>query len=408
MKNQGMEMEATFLTGDAVRRAISRLIAEHEELHWAVAWGTDMPIAAQLLKNIAKCKNVTFGLAFCQTDPKFVDALVGLKNCYVATRFAGGTYHPKVYCFRSGDKVSAVVGSANFTRGGMGKNHEACVELRGTMKDDALADLLTFTKESAKLGQRVTRSLADRYKLSCKRAERVPKPPRDPIAAISAATAGSLGSPLVTMTWSEYSQKVRNGGHHDIDGSLALLRTAQMWLARARSFHDLPPAHRKALAGVLGESQKSDAELDQEWGWFGSMRGAGDFANRIGENDTYMARAVDSIPQRGAVTRTDYDRFAKQFVRAFRSSQRTGGVATASRLLAMKRPDVFLCISKPNLSRASSEMGFAKNLVLEDYWDRVVEVIRAAEWYNAEKPDGPDGELWENRAAMLDAYLYEP
>ena len=73
--------------------------------------------------------------------------------------------------------------------------------------------------------------------------------------------------------------------------------------------------------------------------------------------------------RKGDVTREHYDRFASLFVQAFANSHRVGGVPTASRLLAMKRPDVFLCVSDPNLTAAAAEMGFAKStLKLDNYW----------------------------------------
>lgn len=137
------------------------------------------------------------------------------------------------------------------------------------------------------------------------------------------------------------------------------------------------------------------------------MRGAGDFANRIAENDEALARAVDGIPRSGEVTHDRNERFCKAFAEAFANSDRTGGVATASRLLAMKRPDTFICISKPNRESAAEAMAFSrKNLRLEDYWEQVVEPIRNSQWFNSPKPDGQDGELWEARAAMLDAIFY--
>lgn len=402
-------MEVSFLSGEAVGQAIERLIFAHDEIHWAVAWGSHTQISKHLVNNANKFRNVTFGISFSQTDPDLIDALIGVPNSYVATKFAGGTYHPKVFCFRSGDRVSAIVGSANFTRGGLGKNVEAVVELTGTIRDRALADLLKFTKRTASLGEAVTRELADRYRLSCKRAARMPKAPRDPLAATAGISAKAIASPLLGLNWDEYAKSVRSTDHHDVEKSLELLRIAQSWLTSQPSFRKLAPPQRKALAGVIGQREKTDAELNRDWGWFGSMRGMGDFANRIKDNDSYLARAIDSIPQKGEVTRDHYDRFADLFVKAFRNSQRTGKVPTASRLLAMKRPDVFLCISKPNLEQAASSMGFSKStLDLENYWDRVVEVIQSANWYNVEKPDGPDGELWEGRAAMLDAILYRP
>lgn len=403
-------MSVTFLSGDDVGPALGRLMDEYAEFHWAVAWGTGNELTQRLLERVAKFRAVTFGLAFSQTDPDLVKALIGVSGSFVVTAFPGGTYHPKVYAFRSGDQAAAIIGSANFTRGGLGRNHEASVLITGSVKDPVLSDVLAFTAGSAKLGVTVTPDLETRYRLSCKLAARKPRPPRDPIAVSKQASLNGLVSPLVEMSWSQYVQKVRSSTHHNVGQSLKLLRTAQGWLAAVPSFADLTTPQRKALAGIIGEADKAiNDELDQDWGWFGSMRGAGDFKNRVAENDASLARAIDSIPQKGEVTRGHYDRFASLFVKAFANSHRVGGVPTASRLLAMKRPDVFLCISDPNLTAAAAEMGFSRStLKLDNYWDRVVEVIRASEWYAADKPDSRDGPLWECRAAMLDAILYRP
>lgn len=403
-------MAIEFLSGGDVGPALAQLMDEYDEFHWAVAWGTGNELTKRLLGRVSKFRAVTFGLAFSQTDPDLVKALIGVPGSFVVTAFPGGTYHPKVYAFRSGKKAAAIVGSANFTSGGLGRNHEASVLITGSDEEAPLSDVLAFTERSAKLGVGVTPDLETRYRLSCKLAARKPRLPRDPIAAVKQANVKGLMSPLVGMTWSQYVRKVRSSAQHDVGISLELLRTAQAWLAAAPSFADLTTPQRKALAGVIGETDRTiNNELDQDWGWFGSMRGAGDFKNRVAENDASLARAVDSIPQKGDVTREHYDRFAGLFVQAFADSHRVGGVPTASRLLAMKRPDVFLCVSDPNLTAAAAEMGFAKStLKLDNYWDRVVEVIQASEWYGADKPDSRDGPLWECRAAMLDAILYRP
>lgn len=403
-------MDVKLLTGAAVARALEKLIETHEEVHWAVAWGTYSTLARSLFAQPAKIRAVTFGLAFAQTDPDLVDAMVGRKGCRVVTSFPKGTYHPKVYAFQTGDRVEAVLGSANFTQGGLGRNHEASVLISGTTRDALLADLLAFTARSAKLGKPVSRDLADRYRLSCKIAARKPRPTRDPLDDVPEARVRGLASPITRMNWEQYLRALEGPTEHDIDQSLALLRTAQGWLSAGASFGALRTPQRKAIAGVIGMQDRAlDEELDQDWGWFGSMRGAGDFMNRVAENDRFLAKAIDSIPHRGEITRDHYERFSKLFVDAFRDSDRTGNVPTASRLLAMKRPDVFLCVSKPNRAAAAEEMGFARStLRLENYWDRVVEVIRASEWYNTSKPDGREGQIWECRAALLDALLYRP
>ncbi|WP_156752688.1 phospholipase D family protein [Mesorhizobium sp. WSM3873] len=403
-------MEVEFLTGSAVERALGRLIRDYDEFHWAVAWGTSTSLAEKLLSRPSKIRAVTFGLAFAQTDPNLIDSLVRVEGSYVVTEFPKGTYHPKVYGFRSGKRAAAIIGSANFTLGGLGKNHEASVLVTGSADDSVLADIFSFTARSAKLGESVTRELAQRYRVSWKLTARKPRLPRNPLNEVPLPNLKGLTSPLVDMDWAGYVGAVRRSSYHDADESLELLRIAQTWLSAARSFHELSLLQRKALGGVIGQWEKAgDDELNRDWGWFGSMSGAGDFKNRISENDRSLARAVDSIPQKGDVTKEHFDRFVRLFINAFANSHRVGGVPTASRLLAMKRPDVFLCISNPNIDAAASEMGFAKStLTLDNYWERVVEVIRASDWYNTDKPETDEGQLWECRAAMLDAIFYRP
>lgn len=398
-------MEVEFLKAAAVKRHLTKLIEEHDEFHWAVAWATGMPLVDSLIARRAKFVNVTIGVAFSQTDPDVVQALIGVPNSYVATRFAHGTYHPKVYGFRSGDRAAAIVGSANFTSGGLGNNHEAALLLTGMASEKLFRDIFEFTDTSARFGEAVTPAWAAAYRESYKRASRMPKLPRDPVPTRTSLPTGSV----VSMEWPEFVRQVRKPRDHDIDNSLALLAIARRWFAETSSFADFSAPQRKAVAGILGEYQKTDDDLNRDWGWFGSMKGAGDFANRIDENDRFLAQAVDSIPRTGDVTAHQFERFCTLFSKAFAGSTRTGGVPTASRLLALKRPDTFLCVCQPNIIATSNALGFARStLNLDNYWERVVEPLRLAPWYNGDKPDGADGDIWEARAALLDVLFYQP
>lgn len=403
-------MDVAFLNARDVASAIVKLVDEHDEFHWAVAWGAMHGPAEKALAHPSKFAAVTFGLSFAHTDPSLVKKLVDRRGARVVTAFPNGTFHPKIYAFRTGERVAAIVGSAKFTPGGLAKNSEAALMLTGLSSDPALADILEYCADSFALGEAVTLELAQRYALSCKKAARLPRVPRDPLAEIPASRVKGFQSRLAGMDWQQYATAIKRSEHHDVDDSLDLLRIAQSWFSAERSFKDFSTPQRKAIAGILGAGDREEGtELDRDWGWFGSMRGAGDFANRIAENDASLARAIDSIPLRGEVSRQHYERFTRHFEKAFTKSTRVGAVPTASRLLAMKRPDVFLCVCGPNRALAAAEMGFAPSgLRLDNYWDLVVEVVRASDWYNVEKPDGADGPLWECRVAMLDAIFYRP
>ncbi len=190
-------MHAEFLEAQVVQQRLKQYMDHYDEFHWAVAWGTGVDLLEQLFGHRAKFTNVTFGVAFSQTDPAVVDALVGVANGYIATKFKGGTYHPKVYGFRSGKQVAAIVGGANFTHGGLGKNFEAAVALTGTIDDPALANILAFARTSARYGQEVTQPYADAYRASYVRAARLPKPPRDPVQTARIGAAGKV----MAMNW---------------------------------------------------------------------------------------------------------------------------------------------------------------------------------------------------------------
>lgn len=401
-------MSVKLLNAQQVSKLLPKLFEKHDEISVASAWGSNGRIADKLFAQKEKFTSVTFGVAFCQTDPDLVDRLVDAQNAYVAESDSG-TFHPKLYYFRTGDEAEAVVGSSNFTFGGLGPNLEANVHIAGPAKAPIFKGIRKTLKEYEHLQKPVTRELAARYRLQFNAAKSLKKP-KNPILPGATSNYQQLASQLANMEWTEYVGAVRGSKFHNFSERLALLRECQRMLASVSTFSDLSPNEWKAIAGVIGEAQKQNAGLDKhDWGWFGSMKGMGDFANRISDRDQYLAAALDVIPRHGAVERPQYDQFCENFLLAFRNSHRTGSYPTATRLLAMKRPDVFVCISKPNLQGLAKALDFAKTtLSLQNYWERVIEPIRVSPWFNAPRPGGEDAELWDGRVAMLDAIFYNP
>lgn len=139
------------------------------------------------------------------------------------------------------------------------------------------------------------------------------------------------------------------------------------------------------------------------------MGGAGTFAELIGQQDDALAAALDSIPRRGDVTERQFDAYVMAFTDAFSGSVRTARLGPATRLLAMKRPDMFVCVNAGNTIGLAEALSFAPTtLSLDNYWERVIEPIQQAPWFNEPRPAGRDLELWDARVAMLDAIYYSP
>jgi hypothetical protein len=164
----------------------------------------------------------------------------------------------------------------------------------------------------------------------------------------------------------------------------------------------MPLQVRRVVAGT-GPSD----EVPKGWGWFGPMGSAGRFKNRVNENDINLSRALDAIPLEGEVREEHYSKFIENYRKAFRK-ELGRGLGTATRLLAIKRPDYFVCLDKAN--RRGLCKAFEITLGNHDYdryWSSIVERIFLSQWWNSPRPtDGRAMKVWDGRAAFLDSLYY--
>lgn len=373
----------------------------------AVAWADSGPVADRLIENKRKFQSVTVGLDFCATDPDFVDAILNAPNAYVFKK-NGACFHPKVFLFVTGEKAEAIVGSANFTNGGLGSNVEACLHLRCSINEPAIESLIVTMESYAPHRQPVTQQLSEAYR---RQAEIAAKRPRSPAPVLPSEEQAfhTINSDLVKMSWPEFIREAKRDPNHHFNTRMKFLRYLQTLFAREQSFLQLTSSEWKAVAGIVHPDAVADSGLEMyQIGWFGSMQGSGSFTKLVAHQDEHIAKAIDVIPRRGMVTKSCYDEFCDLFTDAFAHSARIGRYPTASRLLAMKRPDVFACVNNGNKARLAEALGFAPStLSLENYWDRVIEPIRMSTWYNAKRPRGPDAEAWDYRTALVDAIYYQ-
>jgi hypothetical protein len=158
---------------------------------------------------------------------------------------------------------------------------------------------------------------------------------------------------------------------------------------------------RKTVAGLPND-------FNDHWGWFGSMKGAGCFHQAVIENNPHLSAALDLIPLDGGVTREHYNSYVKEFIKAFPDGRH--GVGVASRLLALKRPDYFVCLDSKNKAQLCKDFDIKQTgMTYERYWDDVVCRIVDSVWWREPKPtDRKAIRVWLGRAAMLDAIFYQP
>jgi hypothetical protein len=199
-------------------------------------------------------------------------------------------------------------------------------------------------------------------------------------------------------TWAELVKAVKTDSHSPNQERLALLHAARNLFAKG-PFASLDVSERKLLAG-----------MEDEAGWFGRMTGHGDFHSLVNDSPGGLGAAIDVIPLMGPVTRVDYDRYVVLFRAAFKQASHGAGIASGSRLLALKRPDVFLPYNGANAHGVSQAFGIARTTTtLDNYWDRIVAPLQLLPWMTMPRPNKRvEGAIWDGRAALLDTLYYTP
>jgi hypothetical protein len=138
------------------------------------------------------------------------------------------------------------------------------------------------------------------------------------------------------------------------------------------------------------------------------MRGNGKYYAAVNRNDIHLSQTLDLIPLDDPITRSNYDAYLDEYIRAFPDGRH--GIATATRLLALKRPDQFVCFDKMNSDRLCDDFGIKRSgMTYDRYWDEIVERINDTPWWNSPPPTHSlELSAWKGRAAMLDAIFYAP
>jgi hypothetical protein len=212
------------------------------------------------------------------------------------------------------------------------------------------------------------------------------------------------------LTWAEFVALIRreadDEGRPVLNQRLQVLSEARRIFAKSIPFSKLTLKERKSIAGTLGRVERKESGFD--WGFFGQMSTIGRFTSPIKNNNPGISKALDHVPLVGLIERAQYMAFVRDFVRASPDFAESW-IAPPTRLLALKRPDQFVCIDGPNIRGISKHFGVPHTtLDLSNYWDEIIEPLMLTRWWRAPMPTKvEDQQIWLGRAAMLDAIHYD-
>lgn len=377
-----------------------------------VAWaGTHSPVFTALSNARNRIEVLVVGLDFHQTDPMFLRSFRKLVR--IGRAQSSYTYHPKLYLFETDTAFALLIGSSNLTRGGFDKNEEANVCIEGSIDDLfylKISDQIElFAKQSRPLHDEVLEDYEKRYLALAKARKLLAafRPSHATEAKISkrkkAELLGSLPPSDLHVEWHEYehyvwAQEGRGGllhisGRNGTDSYLGTLDYVRSLWQKYRKLSNMPLRDRQILAGTIGAG-----------GWFGSMKGAGEFKKVVNGDPAILDTALEKIPAKGPVDESQY----LAYVNACKWPR--ANVSTISRLLAMKRPDHFVCVDSPNRHGLAEALGLpvSRLQTLDGYWD-AIQRIWACPWHkNGPVPTKVQSRIWPVRVAMLDALYYDP
>ena len=392
-------------TSNELATAFGRLLDQHRQVSFAVAWASSgFAGYDQLLMHRRKIVRAVVGIHFYQTHPDFIAKFMDDDRVRFVMQ-PDGIFHPKLYLFENSVKDwSCLLGSANFTNAAFTSNSEASVIFDSADDEDGSikAGLLSALQEYWNIGEAFDPDGLKYYESLWRLFRRRRKPMAGEFGDRRPAKP-VLTTPLLRRSWDEFLKDVLGEKKHAFDERIRVLEASRHLFEQHRHFMEMSREERQGIAGF----RRGD---DFDWGYFGSMGGAGVFKNRVNENDPSLSGALDAIPLNGEVTREHYTEFINAYVKAF-PEERGHGLATATRLLTMKRPDYFVCFDSAN-QRGLCE-AFGSNLLsshdYDRYWDSVIERILISQWWKSPRPKQAQGmKVWDGRAAFLDSLYYVP
>jgi hypothetical protein len=383
------------------------LLEKYPKYYWMTAWASSKSLAFEYLRN-NKCRieKIIVGLHFYQTHPDFIESFLDTSTVRYIKQ-SKGTFHPKMFLFyKNNTEWELLIGSANFTNAAFTENTEITTLIKSSDINANLIirqvfDLINNYWDDSNLFDEV--ELEDYRKIwenFIPKINSLKGTYRKETSSLKKKIKPIFLKQVTKMDWQDYMANVYSDKSLDI--RLQVLEISKSLFAKVESFRDLSVDERKFIAG-MPNALPVDKGVD--WGFFGSMKGAGKFKNRIIENDENISMALDEIPLSGHINEMHYQRFLIHYKRAFKGNY----LATATRLLAMKRPDVFVCLDSKNKSKLCEKFEIVKaGLDYDRYWDEIIlQIYDSQWWFNPNPKNKKEKSVRDSRAAFLDSLYYE-
>ncbi|NMP14947.1 hypothetical protein [Thalassotalea sp. Y01] len=172
----------------------------------------------------------------------------------------------------------------------------------------------------------------------------------------------------------------------------------------------LSQADLQAFSGKHGACHDIDNyPFDVEW--FASTKAAKTFHRLLTNHTELFDQALAHIPLQGEVEKQHYQDFVDAYKQIFatHTDSEKAPLIAATRLLAMRRPDVFVPLTNANLANLCKGLNISKfgNQDFDGYYQELINVLPIYAWYRCAQPeDEQQAFIWQHRALMFDLFFY--
>ncbi len=223
---------------------------------------------------------------------------------------------------------------------------------------------------------------------------------KDAISFLQLKTLRVAPWPVICEYLKHNSDRVLLGEH------LALCAHIKQILATP--FQELTAEDRLTLTGKhTANHDPAVYRFDVEH--FASTKSAKAFHQQVDEQPHAVNEALALIPLTGDVTIEHYQAFVMAYLQLFVGSDDKPTLAPATRLLAMRRPDVFTPLTSSKMDALCSALNIAKlnNRDFERYWQDMVLTIAKLPWFSmAHAQDEQEQQLADIKALLPCLFFY--
>ena len=399
------------IEGNLLLQRFAELASQAERIDVAVAWARPCEAKEALAASGADIR-IVVGISNNLTDPTTLRSLNTFAELRIVPDETLGIFHPKYYCFH-GEKTLCWIGSANLTRMGFGGNVELIHEFDVHFEEDRN----WFERLWAGLDpdpMEAIREYEQNY-TPPKRIQRPPpgaKPERPSLAEIETwdqFVEGLRAYDAYRYHYHEYDWDVLGETHsllHTISNGREVIRLNdwreltqhQCYILRGR---DKEEGYWALLGSVLMGAEHVFNPAN--------MPGVGPVRMQIREQ---VDRVLNAGP--GEIAEVAHDAMEEiRNLRHVENARHRIGHAAATRWLTLARPDCLVSVngaSARGLGEASDLPQHSSKLA--DRYSDLLNWLYGRPWFNEFSGRPPDGsrerDIWNCRAALVDAFVYKP